>query len=50
MVNFKYKQNRYKIPPLMWERLKIHLTPATTTKYASIPVSSEDNTGTQCAT
>ena len=27
MVNFKYKQNKHKIPPLMWERLKIRVTP-----------------------
>ena len=23
--NFKYKQNRYEIPPLMWEQLEIYL-------------------------
>ena len=33
MVNFKYKQNRYKIPPLMWEQLKIRLTPTATVYY-----------------
>ena len=31
MGNFKCKQNRYKIPPLMCERLKIGVTPATVT-------------------
>ena len=33
MVNFKYKQNKYKIQPIMWERKKIRVTP-----IANLPI------------